>query len=327
MAKVWTVLGDRLAPAEKLAPHGARTAEPEGMARPSRVPTVMIVGPEHAADYEFGRVGMEVVAQLLHAAMPFAEVGDTCAVGVVVLPPAGRRAAEAPRFAFSLTSSKLVIVDGDGICAPVLNALSSDDVAVESCADVLCYLLAEPLREQPELLSRVRADFEEFEQLLLEGRERIDRAKMMADSRRMLGLDTFYQGLSDITGLLGGEDAAFMSPVSRARFAALSRQLDRLSARLESLQNYALQVNGLYQEGIDIRQNNVMQWLTVVTTIAMPLTVITGWYGMNFPHMGLIDAAGGYLLVACVCIVIVVAEVVFFYRRGWLRFGSRRRRR
>lgn len=150
---------------------------------------------------------------------------------------------------------------------------------------------------------------------------------MMADSRRMLGLDTFYQGLSDITGLLGGEDAAFMSPVSRARFAALSRQLDRLSARLESLQNYALQVNGLYQEGIDIRQNNVMQWLTVVTTIAMPLTVITGWYGMNFPHMGLIDAAGGYLLVACVCIVIVVAEVVFFYRRGWLRFGSRRRRR
>lgn len=277
MAKVWTVLGNRLTSAEKLAPHGARTAEPEGMARPSRVPTVMIVGPEHAADYEFGRVGMEVVAQLPHAAMPFAEVGDTCAVGVVVLPPAGRRAAEAPRFAFSLTSSELVIVDGDGICAPVLNALSSDDVAVESCADVLCYLLAEPLREQPELLSRVRADFEEFEQLLLEGRERIDRAKMMADSRRMLGLDTFYQGLSDITGLLGGEDAAFMSPVSRARFAALSRQLDRLSARLESLQNYALQVNGLYQEGIDIRQNNVMQWLTVVTTIAMPLTVITGW--------------------------------------------------
>ena len=270
---------------------------------------------------------MEVVAQLPHAAMPFAEVGDRCAVGVVVLPPAGRRAAEAPRFAFSLTSSELVIVDGDGVCAPVLNALSSDDVAVESCADVLCYLLAEPLREQPELLSRVRADFEEFEQLLLEGRERIDRAKMMADSRRMLGLDTFYQGLSDITGLLGGEDTAFMSPVSRARLAALSRQLDRLSARLESLQNYALQVNGLYQEGIDIRQNNVMQWLTVVTTIAMPLTVITGWYGMNFPHMGLIDAAGGYLLVACVCIVIVVAEVVFFYRRGWLRFGSRRRRR
>ena len=88
-----------------------------------------------------------------------------------------------------------------------------------------------------------------------------------------------------------------------------------------------MRCNGLYQEGIDIRQNNVMQWLTVVTTIAMPLTVITGWYGMNFPHMGLIDAAGGYLLVACVCIVIVVAEVVFFYRRGWLRFGSRRRGR
>ena len=43
--------------------------------------------------------------------------------------------------------------------------------------------------------------------------------------------------------------------------------------------------------------------------------------------VALIDAADGYLLVACVCIVIVVAEVVFFYRRGWLRFGSRHRRR
>ena len=48
MAKVWTILGDRLAPAEKLAPHGGRTAEPGGMARPSRVPTIMIVGLEHA---------------------------------------------------------------------------------------------------------------------------------------------------------------------------------------------------------------------------------------------------------------------------------------
>ncbi len=325
MGRAWTILDGCLASSGEVAPD-----MPAGGADASRRAggqTVCLIGVERASEALGDRLAAEVVEQLPHAAMPFAELSEEGAVGIVVLPAAGRRAADAPRFAFELGPTRLLIVDDTGTCAPLLDALVLEAAPVGSPADVLRSLFHVLLREHPETLSRVRGDFEAFEQLILEGRERIDRAKMMADSRRMLGLNSFYQGLSDIVDLLAESDASWVPQADRARFSVLSRQLDRLSARLESLQNYALQVSGLYQEGIDVRQNNVMQWLTVVTTIAMPLTVITGWYGMNFSRMGLTDTTWGYPLVTCICIAIVLVEVAVFHRRGWLSFGGRRRRR
>ena len=116
-----------------------------------------------------------------------------------------------------------------------------------------------------------------------------------------------------------------MAPADRARLRSLARLLGRLAALLESLQDYSLQVHSLYQESIDVRQNNVMQWLTVVTTIVMPLTLVTGWYGMNFPHMALFDVPWGYFAVIVACVTIVAVEVAFFWHHGWLSFGERRR--
>ena len=36
---------------------------------------------------------------------------------------------------------------------------------------------------------------------------------------------------------------------------------------------------------IDVRQNEIMKMLGVVTTVFMPLTLVAGWYGMNFVNM------------------------------------------
>ena len=143
----------------------------------------------------------------------------------------------------------------------------------------------------------------------------------------MRGLDVFYQGISDMLDTLANGEATALDADDRARFAALARQVDRLVTRLESLQDFSLQVHGMYQEEIDLRQNSIMQWLTVVATIAMPLTFITSWYGMNFPNMGLTREPWGYPAVVVVCLVIAVIEIVFFCRRGWLNFGGRLRRR
>ena len=249
------------------------------------------------------------------------------AAGAVVIPSGTGRAADAARFAFALDRTRLRLLDDAGVCEPALRRLAEADAPVETPAGALCAMLRALLHDHPARLSLVRDDLELLEQRILEGRERIDRAKMMADFRHLLGLDAFYQGMSDIADDLSEAGGELLAAGERARFQALSRQLDRLSTRLESLQDYCLQVHSLYQESIDVRQNSVMQWLTVVATIAMPLTFITSWYGMNFPHMAMLDAPWGYPLVVGLCVLIAVVEVVFFGRRGWLSFGGRRRRR
>ena len=270
MARAWHIANGHLATGEKDGGH-----------------VVTLLRLEEAQARTLSHTQREVLDQLEHAAMPFLERTSTGAAGLVVT-PSGRR-----RFGFILTPVELVLIDDGDVCATALGRAVEDRARVEGPAGALCALLRELLRDHPARLSRMREDFELMEQQVLEGRERPDRRKMMADSRRMLGLDTFYQGMSDLAAELAEDDSGLVTP-------------------------------SLYQESIDVRQNNVMQWLTVVTTIVMPLTFVTGWYGMNFPHMALFDVPWGYVAVIVVCVVIVAVEVAFFWHHGWLSFGERR---
>ena len=61
-----------------------------------------------------------------------------------------------------------------------------------------------------------------------------------------------------------------------------------------------------------------MTVLTIVTTIFMPLTLIVGWYGMNFVHMPELQYTWSYPAVFIVCILIVVVSIVYFKIRKWL---------
>jgi magnesium transporter len=70
--------------------------------------------------------------------------------------------------------------------------------------------------------------------------------------------------------------------------------------------------------------NDVMKVLTVIATVFMPLTFITGYYGMNFDtsspwNMPLLSFRYGSLVALAIMAATTVGMVVFFWRRGWLR--------
>ena len=73
------------------------------------------------------------------------------------------------------------------------------------------------------------------------------------------------------------------------------------------LREYSTQLREVYQAQIDIRQNKIMKILTVVTTIFLPLTLIVGWYDMNFKYMPELSWKYGYLAV-----ILLSAVIVFF---------------
>lgn len=80
---------------------------------------------------------------------------------------------------------------------------------------------------------------------------------------------------------------------------------------------YALQIREMEQSQIDARQNRTMRILTVVTTIFFPLSLITGWYGMNFSHMPELSAPHAYGILIVICAVIVLIEIWFFHKNNW----------
>ena len=79
-----------------------------------------------------------------------------------------------------------------------------------------------------------------------------------------------------------------------------------------------MQIRDLYKAHLDVKQNRIMTVLTVVTTIFMPLTLIVGWYGMNFRYMPELEWHWGYPVIIIASVVIVVASLLFFKKKKWL---------
>ncbi|MBR4841314.1 MAG: magnesium and cobalt transport protein CorA, partial [Paludibacteraceae bacterium] len=81
---------------------------------------------------------------------------------------------------------------------------------------------------------------------------------------------------------------------------------------------YTIQLNDLYQSQLDVKQNRIMTVLTVVTTIFMPLTLIVGWYGMNFKYMPELEWKYGYLFSILLMILCSGLTLFIFKKKKWL---------
>ena len=71
----------------------------------------------------------------------------------------------------------------------------------------------------------------------------------------------------------------------------------------------------MYQNKIDTHQNKIMTVLTVATTIFFPLSIITGWYGMNFKNMPELNNPYGYIIVIGASILVVIIEMLILKKK------------
>jgi len=87
---------------------------------------------------------------------------------------------------------------------------------------------------------------------------------------------------------------------------------------IEAQREILASVLDLYHSGISNKMNQVIQVLTIISTIFIPLTFIAGIYGMNFDDMPELHWEHGYLAVWIVMIVLIVLMVIYFRRKKWL---------
>jgi len=94
---------------------------------------------------------------------------------------------------------------------------------------------------------------------------------------------------------------------------------------MDGVETYRELAGGLmdvYLSSIGNQQNEVMKVLTIMASIFIPLTFMAGIYGMNFENMPELHAAWGYPLLLVIMLVVAVAMVIYFQRKGWI--GQRR---
>ena len=92
----------------------------------------------------------------------------------------------------------------------------------------------------------------------------------------------------------------------------------QLFESLDASRDMVLSMMDIYLSFQSNRMNQQMRVLTIITIIFMPLTVITGIYGMNFDNMPELHWHYDYFMVLGLMLCIIVGLLIFFSRRKWL---------
>ncbi|HLZ24023.1 MAG TPA: magnesium/cobalt transporter CorA [Ktedonobacterales bacterium] len=98
---------------------------------------------------------------------------------------------------------------------------------------------------------------------------------------------------------------------------------DHLVRVFEVLDSYRDLMSGLldvYLTTVSNRLNAVMKQLTIIATIFMPITFITGVFGQNFGHLPQVEHDNGsaFFVVLAAMALITVAQIWYFKRKDWL---------
>lgn len=95
---------------------------------------------------------------------------------------------------------------------------------------------------------------------------------------------------------------------------------DHVMRMFDFLDTYRELISGsqeLYLTIVSNKMNEIMKTLTVIATIILPLTLITGIYGMNFKYMPELNWRYGYLWVMILMILTTGGFIYYFRKKNW----------
>ena len=134
--------------------------------------------------------------------------------------------------------------------------------------------------------------------------------------KKLLVLKRYYEQLFDLAEAMEENENELLSHHMIRYFHILTNRISRLSDSISNLRDYVSQLREAYQTEVDINQNNIMRLFTVIAAIFMPLTLLVGWYGMNFP-MPEYGWAYGYPVVVVLSIIVALVSVIYFKKNKW----------
>lgn len=113
-------------------------------------------------------------------------------------------------------------------------------------------------------------------------------------------------------------DSSHISKDNYKYFNDLYDHLIYVTESIEVQREVVISHRELYMSHMSNRMNAVMQVLTIVTTVFIPLSFIAGVYGMNFQYMPELGWKNGYFYVLGLMFTVGVGMVLYFRKKRWL---------
>lgn len=220
-------------------------------------------------------------------------------------------------FSYCVTEKALLFVDDSGTVLSAAKFIESDITWKEpSVGHFLHDFLEFIIKDDLKILETIEDKLAELEESVLEGRLEKFNHRLMHTRKTILACSHYYSQLADLTQKL--IECDIFSATEKEALSIVYERVKRLLDETRMLRELSMQLGEVYQAQIDIRQNQVMKVLTIVTTVFLPLSLLVGWYGMNFKEMPELGWKYGYpAVIALSAAIVIYCMWIFKKKKFW----------
>ncbi|MEZ5740734.1 MAG: magnesium/cobalt transporter CorA [Burkholderiaceae bacterium] len=192
-------------------------------------------------------------------------------------------------------------------------------------ADYLAYTLIDKLiDEYYPLLEGYGERLEALEDELIERPHGRQVDMLHAMKRELMGIRRVIWPMREMVNSLVRDESALVGAPARLYLRDCYDHTIQLMDIVETYRETASSLLDVYLSSMSTRMNEIMKVLTIISTIFIPLSFITGLYGMNFdrqaspwnmPELGWVF---GYPMALTLMVVLGASLLFWFRHRGWI---------
>jgi len=173
------------------------------------------------------------------------------------------------------------------------------------------------------VLEALGEQLERLEQRILLSPSQDAVAEVYQTRRELLGIRRAVYPQREAVASLMRDESPFISQEVQVHLRDCYEHAIQISDVIETYREIAGSLVELYMSSLSNRMNRVMQMLTLIASVFIPLTLIAGIYGMNFEHMPELHLRWGYPAALLAMAGIGVGMLLYFRHRGWITRESK----
>ena len=186
-------------------------------------------------------------------------------------------------------------------------------------ADYLAYSLIDAIVDSYfGILEKIGERIESLEDELLEQPSEDLLRQIHALKREMMSLRRSVWPMRDLISAMQRDESPLICDQTRIYLRDVYDHTIQIIDAIEGFRDIVGGMLDIYLSSISNRTNAIMKVLTMIATIFIPLTFVSGVYGMNFEHMPEIKWRWGYPMVLLVMATVGGIMVTYFRRKKWL---------
>ena len=226
---------------------------------------------------------------------------------------------ERDKIAFLIRRNQFLLIDlQDNDCSTlgVFNRVIEHLKQKATLEKVVFGVLESLLSQGPTVLEETELKIMDMEESIVNEKLDKDLNKDIFKLRNKLTvLKTYFDQLVDLGETLQENENLLFVEDNLRYFKIFTDKAERLSINTQTLCDNLIHVREALDAALNYSMNVTMRIFTVVSVIFLPLTLIVGWYGMNFTTMPELTWRYGYLFVVILCIAVFIGSLVYFRHR------------